>query len=53
LGDDANTTTRHIWAAGKSFYCVQGIPAGWLEKLAMRDFIGEMADQLLKLSPPN
>jgi hypothetical protein len=27
-----------------------GIPAGWLAKLAMRDFITDMADELLALS---
>jgi hypothetical protein len=33
-----------------SFYGAEAIPESWLERLAMRDFIREMADALLNLS---
>jgi hypothetical protein len=39
----------HSRLAG-AFYGVDGIPSGWLAKLAMREFITEMADSLLALS---
>ena len=50
LGDDADTTAAVFGQLGGAFYGVDAIPAGWLEKLAMRDFIREMADNLLALS---
>jgi ADP-ribosylglycohydrolase len=33
-----------------SFYGAEAIPESWLERLAMHDFIREMADALLNLS---
>jgi len=50
LGDDADTTGAVFGQLAGSFYGVQGIPAGWLDKLAMRPFIEQMADGLLALS---
>jgi ADP-ribosyl-[dinitrogen reductase] hydrolase len=35
---------------GGAYYGAEAIPAGWLEKLAMREFIEQMADQLRALS---
>jgi len=50
LGDDADTTGAVFGQLAGSFYGVQGIPDGWLDKLAMREFITDLADQLLALS---
>jgi ADP-ribosyl-[dinitrogen reductase] hydrolase len=50
LGDDADTTAAVYGQLAGAFYGLDSIPAGWLEKLAMRDFIGEMADALFELS---
>jgi ADP-ribosyl-[dinitrogen reductase] hydrolase len=50
LGDDADTTGAIFGQLAGSFYGAEAIPAGWLKKLAMRDFILEMADNLLALS---
>ena len=46
LGDDADTTAAVFGQLGGAFYGVDAIPA----KLAMREFITEMADSLLALS---
>ena len=50
LGDDADTTAAVFGQLGGAFYGVDAIPAKWLAKLAMREFITEMADSLLALS---
>jgi ADP-ribosyl-[dinitrogen reductase] hydrolase len=50
LGDDADTTAAIYGQLGGTFHGEDGIPAGWLEKLAMREFIEQMADNLLALS---
>jgi ADP-ribosyl-[dinitrogen reductase] hydrolase len=50
LGDDADTTATIFGQLGGSFYGAEAIPQDWLEKLAMHDFIREMADALLNLS---
>ena len=50
LGDDADTTSALFWPIGGAFYGVDAIPAKWLAKLAMREFIEQMADDLLALS---
>jgi ADP-ribosyl-[dinitrogen reductase] hydrolase len=47
LGDDADTTAAVFGQLGGAFYGVDAIPAKWLAKLAMREFITEMADSLL------
>ena len=53
LGDDADTTAAIVGQLAGAHYGVQGIPAGWLEKLCMRDDIEEMAEALLKASTGN
>jgi ADP-ribosyl-[dinitrogen reductase] hydrolase len=50
LGDDADTTAAVFGQLAGAFYGVDGIPAGWQAKLAMCDFISEMADALLEFS---
>jgi ADP-ribosyl-[dinitrogen reductase] hydrolase len=50
LGDDADTTASVYGQLAGSFYGANGIPAGWLDKLAMREFIEQIADGLLALS---
>jgi len=46
LGDDADTTGAVYGQLAGAFYGVEGIPAEWLETLAMRDLIREFADKL-------
>ena len=48
LGDDADTTAAIVGQLAGAHYGVQGIPAGWLERLWMREDIQEMADALFK-----
>jgi ADP-ribosylglycohydrolase len=50
LGDDADTTAAICGQLAGAMYGASGIPPGWLEKLAMREFIEQMADDLLALS---
>ncbi|MPR00755.1 ADP-ribosylglycohydrolase family protein [Pseudomonas sp. MAFF 212408] len=50
LGDDADTTAAIVGQLAGAYYAVQGIPAGWLAKLWMRDEIQQMADALLNAS---
>jgi ADP-ribosyl-[dinitrogen reductase] hydrolase len=50
LGDDADTTGAVFGQLAGSFYGAEAIPAGWLEKLAMCEFIREMADELFEFS---
>jgi len=50
LGDDADTTAAVVGQLAGAYYGVQGIPAGWLEKLWMRDEIQATADALLGAS---
>lgn len=47
LGDDADTTAAIVGQVAGAFYGVGGIPAGWLEKLHMREQILKMAEALL------
>jgi ADP-ribosyl-[dinitrogen reductase] hydrolase len=49
LGDDADTTAAIFGQLAGSFYSAEAIPESWLERLAMHDFIREMADALLNL----
>jgi len=46
LGDDADTTAAIVGQLAGAHYGVQGIPAGWLEKVWMRAEIQQMADAL-------
>jgi ADP-ribosyl-[dinitrogen reductase] hydrolase len=48
LGDDADTTGAVYGQIAGAAYGASRIPAAWLEKLAWRDRIEEMADQLLE-----
>ena len=50
LGDDADTTAAVYAQLAGSFYGISGIPKHWLDRLSMREFITEMADNLLALS---
>jgi ADP-ribosyl-[dinitrogen reductase] hydrolase len=49
LGDDADTTAAIFGQLAGSFYGAEAIPENWLDRLAMHDFIREMADALLNL----
>jgi ADP-ribosylglycohydrolase len=46
LGDDADTTAAVCGQVAGAFYGASGIPSGWLEQLAMRWEISELADRL-------
>jgi ADP-ribosyl-[dinitrogen reductase] hydrolase len=46
LGDDADTTAAICGQIAGAFYGESGIPAHWLERLAMRDEITKLADEL-------
>jgi ADP-ribosylglycohydrolase len=50
LGDDADTTAAIFGQLAGAYYTAEGIPAGWLSKLAMREEIERMADQLFAIS---
>lgn len=50
LGDDADTTAAVCGQLAGAYYGQSGIPAGWLDKLAMRSEIEMLALQLLSLS---
>jgi ADP-ribosyl-[dinitrogen reductase] hydrolase len=50
LGNGADTTAAVYGQLAGAFHGVDAIPAKWLSKLAMRDFIEQMADDLLALS---
>ena len=47
LGDDADTKVAIFWTLGGAYCGADGIPVGWLKKLAMRHFIEQLADELL------
>lgn len=46
LGDDADTTGAVYGQIAGALYGMEGIPSGWLQKLAWRERITEIADQL-------
>jgi ADP-ribosylglycohydrolase len=50
LGDDADTTAAVFGQLGGAYYGAEAIPAGWLAKLAMRQSINALADDLLAFS---
>ncbi|MFL1552180.1 ADP-ribosylglycohydrolase family protein [Pseudomonas sp. D47] len=50
LGDDADTTAAIVGQLAGAYYGVQGIPAGWLQTLWMREEIQEAADALFSAS---
>ena len=50
LGDDADTTAAVCGQLAGAFYGVSGIPERWLERLAMRLEIEQLASRLHELS---
>lgn len=46
LGDDADTTAAVCGQIAGAFYGESGIPASWLERLAWRGEIGELAERV-------
>jgi ADP-ribosylglycohydrolase len=50
LGDDADTTGAVYGQLAGAFYGLAGIPATWLERLAMRQLILDDASRLLELA---
>jgi len=46
LGDDADTTGAVCGQIAGAYYGESGIPSHWLERLAMGDGIGTIAEQL-------
>ena len=46
LGDDADTTAAICGQLAGAFYGESGIPEAWLERLTMRQEIGELAERL-------
>jgi len=50
LGDDADTTGAVYGQLAGAFYGERGIPAPWLDRLAQRDLIAQLAEQLTKFS---
>lgn len=47
LGEDADTTAAVCGQLAGAFYGASSIPAGWLRKLAMRDTLTQLAQQLM------
>ena len=47
LGEDADTTAAVCGQLAGAFYGESGIPAHWLQKLAMREEIGKLAEKLM------
>ena len=50
LGNDADTTGAIYGQLAGAFYGVNAIPENWIERLAMREFIGGRAEALFDLS---
>jgi len=50
LGDDADTTAAVCGQVAGAFYGVQGIHPAWLEKLAMRAEIEDLASRLFEMA---
>jgi ADP-ribosyl-[dinitrogen reductase] hydrolase len=50
LGDDADTTGAVYGQLAGAFYSETGIPTRWLSKLAYKEKIIEMADDIYRLS---
>ncbi|MBP8168448.1 MAG: ADP-ribosylglycohydrolase family protein [Azonexus sp.] len=48
LGDDADTTAAIVGQIAGAFYGEAGIPAAWLQTLAMGEMIGDFAEGLLR-----
>ena len=52
LGDDADTTAAICGQIAGAYYGISAIPPQWLEKLAMRDEIEALAQQLVGCTDP-
>jgi ADP-ribosylglycohydrolase len=52
LGDDADTTAAVCGQVAGAYYGASGIPASWLERLALRLEITTLADRLAGEAPP-
>jgi ADP-ribosyl-[dinitrogen reductase] hydrolase len=52
LGDDADTTAAVCGQLAGAYYGMAGIPSAWLERLAMRDEIRTLAEQLCVANMP-
>ncbi|MBN1319177.1 MAG: ADP-ribosylglycohydrolase family protein, partial [Anaerolineales bacterium] len=48
LGDDADTTAAVCGQLAGAYYGLDGIPAGWVEKVTMREEIAGMVDRLVE-----
>jgi ADP-ribosyl-[dinitrogen reductase] hydrolase len=46
LGDDADTTAAVCGQLAGAYYAINGLPAGWKEKVAMGEYIQNLADRL-------
>ena len=53
LGDDADTTGAVYGQIAGAYYGEGGIPKPWLEKMAMRHTIEELADGLCEMAFPS
>lgn len=51
LGDDADTTAAVCGQVAGAFYGATGIPSHWLDRVALRDIITDLADRLNDLLP--
>lgn len=51
LGEDADTTAAIAGQLAGAFYGETGIPAVWLQRLAMSQEIGQLAEQLVRQAP--
>ena len=50
LGEDADTTGAVFGQIAGAYYGEEGIPAAWREKLAMRETIETLAEQLYAMA---
>jgi len=53
LGDDADTTGAVYGQLAGAYFGEAALPAEWREKLALKDVILNLADQLLKYGAPD
>lgn len=51
LGQDADTTAAIYGQLAGAYYGIEEIPQEWLKKLAKREMIEKMADQIFELGP--
>ena len=50
LGDDADTTAAICGQIAGAYYGIEGIPESWLEKLAMREEIEALAEEIFSIA---